>query len=183
MALSDTDAKMHPKIAGRQANGGFDETGRRYGLPGRHRTGACGVDLWSTWVNLTVGIAENEESPVNLSFFVMVMIAVVAAFAAEFRARSMARVMFSVAAIADDAGSDRRNRARFGTASRPDHLGLIALNGFFALLWMISARFARAATSWDYELADDAGLSCPAPRKSAARAPAARSNSQAPTDR
>ena len=108
---------------------------------------ALAASFLVAWVNLAVGIAGNEENPVNLSFFVMIMIAVVAAFAAEFRARGMARAMFSVAAIQMMLGAIvSTGPVAAGEPSGP--LGLFALNGFFALLWLVSGRlFARAATT------------------------------------
>lgn len=97
------------------------------------------------WMNLAVGIAGDEDNPVNLSFFVLIAAAAIGAFAAEFRARGLARAMFGVAALQVMLG------AIVSTGPVAAHepsgpMGLAALNGLFALLWLVSgALFARAA--------------------------------------
>ena len=98
-----------------------------------------------TWVNLAVGIAGDEDNPVNLSFFMLIAVAVVGVFAADFQARGMARTFFSVAALQVMLGfivSTGPVAAREPSGA----IGLFALNGLFALLWLISgALFARAS--------------------------------------
>ena len=96
------------------------------------------------WMNLAVGIAGDEENPVNLSFFVLIAAAAIGAFAVEFRAKGLARTMFGVAALQILLG------AIVSTGPVAAHepagpAGLAALNGFFALLWLVSgALFAKA---------------------------------------
>jgi hypothetical protein len=97
------------------------------------------------WVNLAVGIAGSEDNPVNLSFFMLVAVAAVGAFAAEFRAAGLARTMFSVAAIQILLGVIV---ATGPVATQEPHgaVGLFGLNGLFALLWLVSGTlFAKAA--------------------------------------
>ena len=97
------------------------------------------------WMNLAVGIAGDEDNPVNLSFFMLIAVAAVGAFASDFRPRGLARTMFSVAAIQVMLG------AIVSTGPVASHepsgpLGLAALNGVFALLWLVSAvLFLKAA--------------------------------------
>jgi peptidoglycan/LPS O-acetylase OafA/YrhL len=98
-----------------------------------------------SWMNLAVGIAGDEDNPVNLSFFMLIAVAVVGAFATEFRPKGLARTLFSVAALQIMLG------AIVATGPVASHepsgpMGLAALNGFFALLWLVSAAlFAKAA--------------------------------------
>jgi hypothetical protein len=106
---------------------------------------AIATSLPLAWMNLAVGIAGNEDNPVNLSFFVLIVAAAIGAFAAEFRARGLARAMLGVAALQILLG------AIVSTGPVAAHetsgaLGLFALNGFFALLWLLSGvLFAKAA--------------------------------------
>ena len=106
---------------------------------------AIAASLLLGWMNLAVGIAGNEENPVNLSFFMLIAVAAVGTFAAEFRAGGMARTMFCVAAIQILLGvivSTGPVAAHEPSGPR----GLFALNGFFTLLWLVSgALLARAA--------------------------------------
>jgi hypothetical protein len=97
-----------------------------------------------TWMNLAVGIAGEEDNPVNLSFFGLVAVAAVGAFAAEGRARGMARTMVSVAAIQIMLGVIV-STGPVAAQEPSGPAGLFALNGFFALLWLVSgALFAKA---------------------------------------
>jgi len=99
------------------------------------------------WMNLAVGIAGNEDNPVNLSFFVLIAAAAIGALAAEFRPRGLARTMACVAALQILLG------AIVSTGPVAAHepsgaIGLFALNGGFALLWLGSgALFAWSARS------------------------------------
>ena len=108
---------------------------------------AVATGLLLGWMNLAVGIAGAEDNPVNLSFFMLIAAAAVGAFAAEFRARGMARAMFAVAALQILLGLivSTGPVAAHETAGAA---GLFALNGFFATLWLVSAALlARAARS------------------------------------
>lgn len=97
------------------------------------------------WMNLAVGIAGNEENPVNLSFFVLIGVAATGAFAAEFRAGGLARAMLGVAAIQLMLGLIV-STGPVGAHEPAGPMGLFALNGFFALLWLAAgALFAKAA--------------------------------------
>jgi hypothetical protein len=105
---------------------------------------AVATCLLLSWMNLAVGIAGDEDNPVNLSFFGLVALVAVAAYAAEFRAKGMMRTLFCVAAIQLMLGlivatGPVAEREPTGAT------GLLVLNGFFALLWIAAgALFARA---------------------------------------
>ena len=106
---------------------------------------AIAASILIGWMNLAVGIAGNEDNPVNLSFFMLIAVAAVGSFAAEFRAAGMSRTMLCVAAIQILLG------VIVSTGPVAAHepsgpMGLFALNGFFALLWVASgALLSRAA--------------------------------------
>jgi peptidoglycan/LPS O-acetylase OafA/YrhL len=113
-----------------------------------YRAGAAlafATALLISWMNLAVGIAGAEDNPINMSFFMLIAVAAVGAFAAEFRARGLARTMFSVAAIQIMLG------AIVATGPVAAHepsgpMGLLALNGVFALLWLVcGALFIKAS--------------------------------------
>ena len=96
------------------------------------------------WMNLAVGIAGNEENPVNLSFFVLIGAAAIGAYAVEFRAKGMARTMLGVAALQILLGVIV-STGPVAAYEPAGPTGLAALNGFFALLWLVSgALFAKA---------------------------------------
>ena len=106
---------------------------------------AAATSLVLSWMNLAVGIAGDEESPINLCFFGLVAVTGVGALASDGRARGMARTMLCVAALQMILGvivatGPLAAREPFGP------LGLLALNGAFALMWALSgALFAEAA--------------------------------------
>ncbi|MDF7774723.1 hypothetical protein P1X14_05645 [Sphingomonas sp. AOB5] len=100
------------------------------------------------WMNLAVGIAGAEDNPVNLSFFGLAAVAAVGSFAAEFRAKGMARTMYCTAAIQLMLG--------LIVATGPVALdepagptGLFALNAVFALSWIVSGALLAQAARWD----------------------------------
>ncbi|TGX52851.1 hypothetical protein E5A73_14575 [Sphingomonas gei] len=96
------------------------------------------------WMNLAVGIAGDEDNPVNLSFFMLVVVAAVGAFAAQSSPRGLARTMFSVAAIQLMLGAIVAT-GPVAALEPQGAAGLFALNGFFALSWLASgALFVRA---------------------------------------
>jgi hypothetical protein len=106
---------------------------------------AIATALLLAWMNLAVGIAGNEDNPVNLSFFVLIAAAAIGAYAGEFRAGGLARTMLGVTALQILLG------AIVSTGPVAAHessgaWGLFALNGGFALLWLVAgALFAKAA--------------------------------------
>jgi hypothetical protein len=106
---------------------------------------AVAAGLLIGWMNAAVGIAGNEDNPVNLVFFGLVAMAAVGAFACDGGARGLARTMACVAAIQLMLG------AIVATGPVAAHepaggWGLFALNGGFALLWLGAAvAFAKAA--------------------------------------
>ena len=89
-----------------------------------------------TWVNLAVGIVGNEDNPVNLLFFAILIVGAIAAPLGRFRARGMARAM-QATAIAQGLVT-----AYIAIAG---HGYTFVLAGFFIALWLSAAHlFLRA---------------------------------------
>jgi len=60
---------------------------------------ALAASFLQVWMNLAVGIVGNEDNPVNLGFFAVVVTAGACAFVAQFRPDGMARAMLAVAVV------------------------------------------------------------------------------------
>jgi hypothetical protein len=96
------------------------------------------------WINLAVGVIGSEDNPANLLYGGVLAVGIIGATIARFQPRAMARALVAtalaqalVAIIAISAGLGM-------PWSGP--LELLALNGFFAALWLLSAwLFRRAA--------------------------------------
>lgn len=89
---------------------------------------------------LTVWTTIVRDDGSGAGFFLIIMAALVGAFAAWFEPAGMARTMLGVAAM----------QLLFGVAvatapSTPEPLRAMVYNGFFAVLWLISAALFRAA--------------------------------------
>jgi hypothetical protein len=96
------------------------------------------------WINLAVGIIGSEDNPANLMYAGVLAIAIGGAMIARFRAGGMARALLAtaiaqalVAAIAIVGGLV----PPYNTTQQ-----ILVLNGFFVVLWLLSAwLFRRAA--------------------------------------
>ena len=105
---------------------------------------ALAASFLIVWINLAVGIV-GEDDPANVSFFGLVMMAASASFAAGFAAKGMARAMACVA-VAQIALGVLVATAPINADVPPGPAALIALNGGFAVLWLLAAGlFHRAA--------------------------------------
>lgn len=97
------------------------------------------------WINLAVGIVGSEDNPANLGFFLLVLAAAVGGFAAEFRARGMARAMLGVAIVQMLLGLVIATAPSTAQVEPMGAWGVLAISGFFAALWLASAALFRAA--------------------------------------
>ena len=116
----------------------------------------AGVAVAAVSSFLTVWTTIVRDDGEGVGFFLVIMAAMVGAFAAWFRPAGMARTMLGVAVM----------QLLFGvaiatapvTASTPDGpLRAMLYNLFFAMLWLISAAFFRAAWKGDREAAAHLG--------------------------
>jgi len=88
-----------------------------------------------TWANAAVGIIGSERDPINTMFTGIVVLALVAATIARFRAQSMAIVTAAVACAQFVAGA---------IGLTQDVRGAV-LSSFFIVLWLASAALFRSA--------------------------------------
>jgi hypothetical protein len=97
------------------------------------------------WANLAVGIIGSEDNPVNLMYWGLLALAVVAAGLARCRSDGMARAMLATA-IAQALVAVIASMAGWGSpASGP--LEILTLNGVFVALWLVSARLFQKAVA------------------------------------
>lgn len=88
------------------------------------------------WINLAVGIVGNEDNPVNLLFFAILGVGMVAAPLGRFRPMGMARALYATA-IAQAAVT-----AYIALAG---HGYVFVLSGFFIAAWLTAAHLFRVA--------------------------------------
>ena len=99
---------------------------------------------------LTVWTTVVRDDGSGMSYFLLIMAAVVGAFSAWFRPAGMARTMFGVAIIQALLG--------VAVATAPSTAGVpggsfkaLLFSGFFTALWLLSATCFRAASKRDHE--------------------------------
>lgn len=97
---------------------------------------AVGASFLLVWVNLAVGIIGDEDNPLNQMFFVVLLVGVVGAFVANFRAPGMVRVMIAMAAV----------QVLIGIAALIMGHVVVLLTFFWVTAWALSAwLFNKAA--------------------------------------
>lgn len=95
---------------------------------------ACG--FLQIWINLAVGIIGNEDNPANLTYFVVVLLAIATSAVARGEARLMSRAMIVTLAV----------QALFCAVHQIDGNFTAVIDLFFIALWFLASRlFARAA--------------------------------------
>jgi hypothetical protein len=106
-----------------------------------YRAGVA-VALVTSFLTVWTTIVRDDGS--GMAFFMLIMAALVGAFAAWFRAAGMARTMFGVAIMQALLGVAVATAP--STASVPDEpFRALLFCGIFTALWLISAAFFRAA--------------------------------------
>jgi hypothetical protein len=100
--------------------------------------------LLLTWLNLAVGLIGSEDNPANLMFVGLLAVGAASSLVVRVRAGGMAKVLFAmalmqfiIAAIALIAG--------LGSEGANWPQVIIVLNGFFALVWLVSGLLFRKA--------------------------------------
>jgi hypothetical protein len=95
------------------------------------------------WLSLGVGIIGRDGDPANLMYFGVLAVGIIGALIARFRPRGMAHALFATA-LAQTSVAVIALIAGLGYPwSGP--LELSVLNGFFVVLWLISAWLFRKA--------------------------------------
>jgi hypothetical protein len=116
------------------------------GSGNRANRAGIAVAVLASFLTAWTTIVRDDGS--GIGFFLLIMAAVVGAFAAWFEPTGMARTMVGVAVM----------QLAFGlavatapvVASTPDgSLRALLFNGFFAMLWLVSAGFFRIASNAD----------------------------------
>jgi hypothetical protein len=97
------------------------------------------------WINLAVGIFGSEDNPANLVFLAVIGTCLVGGLVSRGQAEGMARTLALAAAVQALIGAIGWS-AGLGAPEPPGTLGILVLNGFFLILWLVaSALFRRAA--------------------------------------
>lgn len=97
---------------------------------------------------LTVWTTIVRDDGTGAGFFLVIMAAGVGGFSASFRAAGLARTMLGVAVMQACLGVAVATAP--STAAMPDGpLKALLFNSFFAVLWLLSATFFRAAAKRD----------------------------------
>ncbi|MDY6924014.1 MAG: hypothetical protein SWI22_08660 [Pseudomonadota bacterium] len=105
---------------------------------------AVGAGFLLIWVNLAVGIIGSEDDPANLMFFGILAAGIIGGFAADFRARGMARALLAMAGLQALAGATAL-AAGWGAGSENWPQVIYVMTGFFGGLWLLSAWLFRKA--------------------------------------
>lgn len=109
---------------------------------------AFGIALTATlmlvWINLAVGIIGNPHNPANLVYVAVLAVGIIGSLIARFQAHGMALALFTtalaqalVAAIALIIGMQNSEISSLS--------GVLILNGFFVVMWFVSALLFRRA--------------------------------------
>jgi hypothetical protein len=114
-----------------------------------YRAGAA-VALAASFLTVWTTIVRDDGA--GIGFFLVIMAAGVGAFSAWLRPAGMARTMLGVAIMQALLGLAIATAP--STASMPDGpFKALAFSGFFAVLWLISAAFFRAAAKGHHDTA------------------------------
>lgn len=98
------------------------------------------------WVNGAVGIIGDESNDANLMFLAVPVVAVIGAVLARFRPPGTARALYATA-LAQALVAVIALAAGLGSTDPTWPAGLLILTGFFAALWLASARLFQKAAS------------------------------------
>jgi hypothetical protein len=105
---------------------------------------ALATGFFLIWANLAVGIIGSENNPINLLYFGVVAVGITGAFISRFQSHKMAFVMFAlalaVALVAISALITGMHRSPGSSVFE-----ILVVNGFFMLLFAISALLFRHA--------------------------------------
>lgn len=118
----------------------------------KSRTYRAGVAVALVASFLTVWTTLVRDDGTGISYFLLIMAAVVGGFAAGFRPAGMARTMLGVAIMQALLGVAIETAP--STASLPGGpFKVLLFSAFFTALWLISATFFRMASKRDHKAA------------------------------
>lgn len=103
---------------------------------------AVGAGFLLVWINLAVGIIGSEDNVLNLLYAGVLAVAVAGSAIAAFQAAGMARALFATAA-AQIIVTVLALAWGWGAWEPPGAAGILALNTFFAALWLLSGGLFR----------------------------------------
>jgi hypothetical protein len=86
------------------------------------------------WITGAVGIIGSEDEPANLMYALVLAVGIIGAIVARFQPRGMARALFATA-VAQALAGIIALAAGWGSTSQNWPLDIVALTGFFALLF------------------------------------------------
>jgi hypothetical protein len=119
---------------------------------------ALATALLLVWVNLAVGIIGSESNPVNLMYFGVIAVGIAGAAIARLRPLGMAHAMFATACtqamVPVIALIVSKAQAR-SMQKPPGVLGVLALNTFFVMLFVVSALLFRRSAPKRFEKGSD----------------------------
>lgn len=101
------------------------------------------------WINLAVGIIGSEDNPLNLLYGGVILAAIAGAVGAGGNADGMVRAMLMPAVLQSLMAVLAISAGR---ADPPGAFGLVVLNGFFVVLWLLSACLFRKASRQELRL-------------------------------
>jgi hypothetical protein len=108
---------------------------------------AVGIALTATliliWLNLAVGIIGSEDNPANLMYGGVLAVGLTGAVVGRFQPHGLARAML-VTALAQAVVTATALISRIQSPVSPA-VEILVLNGFFAVLWLLSAWLFRMA--------------------------------------
>ena len=120
---------------------GLYELGARATRSVAHRLAmgvAIGGSFLLIWINLAVGIIGSEDNPANLMYGGVLAVGVIGAAFAGGRPLAMARVLGAMA-LAQALAAIVALIFGFGSTGENWPQVIVVLNGFFAMMWLVSA--------------------------------------------
>ena len=127
--------------------GGLIELAARTSRNFYYRAGALvavAASFLLVWINGAVGIIGDEGGSANLMFIGVILVALVGAIVARFRADGMARAM-AIAAVAEALVAVPVVAFGLGANEPPGLLGILVLIGGFTVMWAGAALLFRKA--------------------------------------
>ena len=98
--------------------------------------------IFLIWINVAVGIIGSEDNTINLLYFGVILVGIIGSFIARFRSQGLALAIFSMA-VAQALVATLALIGGFYQPFPSTVFHIIAINGFFITLFVISAFLFR----------------------------------------